>query len=41
MSDLVAGGTIVTLLLLLALVLFHDGWGPADPTGNAVPPTDP
>jgi len=36
-SDLAAGGTIVTLLLLLALVLFDDGWEQADAPGNAVP----
>lgn len=40
-SDLGAGGTIVTLLLLLALVLFHGGWDSADPPGDAVTQTDP
>jgi hypothetical protein len=40
-SDLAAGGTIVTLLLLLALVLFDDSWEPADAPGDAAPHADP
>ena len=39
-SDLAAGVTIVTLLVLLALILFHDSWEPADAPGDA-PQTDP
>jgi len=38
-SDLAAGGIFVTLLLLLALVIFDDGWAPSDGPGDAVPPT--
>ncbi|MGH9009343.1 MAG: hypothetical protein ACRDYF_05770 [Acidimicrobiia bacterium] len=40
-SDLAAGGTIVTLLLLLGLVLFDDSWEPADAPGHTVPGPDP
>jgi hypothetical protein len=40
-SDLAAGGTFVTLLLLLGLVLFDDSWEPADAPGDAVPQADP
>jgi hypothetical protein len=40
-SDLAAGGTILTLLLLFGLVLFDDSWEPADASDDAVPQADP
>ncbi len=40
-SDLAAGGTIVTLLLLLALVLFDQSWEPAAAATDAVAQSEP
>ena len=40
-SDLAAGGTIVTLVLLLRLVLFDASWEPADVPGDPGLQADP
>ena len=40
-SDAAAVGTFITLLLLLALVLFDDSWEQADAPSDALPPADP
>ncbi len=39
-SDLAAGGTILTLLLLFGLVLFDDSWERGDASTDAVPQAD-
>ena len=39
-SDLAAGGTILTLLLLFGLVLFDDSWEPAEVSNDAAPQAD-
>ena len=40
-SDLAAAGTMVTLALLLALVLFDESWEAADASSDPVAQTEP